>query len=154
MTERVGPFFEDFLVGQEIVHAGEEEVSRERFNELVKCLGYDDQPIHFDPEDAKSKGFRDVILPGPIVYNLVFRLTRRDVSWDIINLGTDALKHLKPVYPEDILRARSTVIEAGKWDGRAGDEYGLVRVKTIGVNQGDVSVIEFERSVLNPYRKS
>lgn len=147
-----GPFFEDFHEGQLIDHPGEINLNKDTFDRLVKQLGFDDQLIHVDPDYAKSQGFEDIILPGPIVYALVFRLSRRDVSWSGINRQTEKMKHHEPVYPGDILTANSEVISVGEWAGKRGATNGLVTVQTKGLNQNDQEVIEFQRSVLNPFR--
>lgn len=62
------------------------------------------------------------------------------------------MKHKLPVYPKDILRAQSKVFSISDWEGSRGKTHGLVSVQTEGFNQNDELVIEFKRSVLNPFR--
>lgn len=153
MSER-GPYFEDFNLGEILEHDGEVKLDRQLFAKLVEDNGFDDQAIHIDKSHAISEGYNDIILPGPIVYTLVFRLSRRDVSWIGINVGTDSIKHLKPVYPGDTLRAFSEVKELTDWHGSRSKTHGLVKVRTVGTNQAIEKVIDFSRSVLNPFRSS
>ena len=98
-----GPFFEDFQPEQVLGHPSEIQLTRDIFQELVRRLEFDDQLIHVDPEYARAEGYRDIILPGPIVYALVFRLSRRQVSWSGLNVRTDSMVHKYPVYPDDTL---------------------------------------------------
>lgn len=141
-------YFNQFSPDQGVRHPRSVGVTREEFVRLVEVLKFSDQPIHVDAEYAKEQGFNDIILPGPIVYALVFQLTRRELSWYGINLGTDNMRHLLPVYPGDILHASSTVTRVDKWDGKRAETHGLVVVDTIGMNQNYDTVIEFERSIL------
>ncbi|MCL4419026.1 MaoC family dehydratase N-terminal domain-containing protein [Patescibacteria group bacterium] len=151
LAER-GPFFEDFHPEQVLDHPGGIQLTRDMFQKLVKQLEFDDQLIHVDPEYARTVGYRDIILPGPIVYALVFRLSRRQVSWSGLNVRTDSMVHKYPVYPDDVLRASSKVVSIGEWKGSRGKTHGLVTVQTVGFNQHDEAVIEFQRAVLNPFR--
>jgi len=153
MAER-GHYFEDFRLGEILEHEGEARLERDLFVKLVEENGFADQAIHADREYAISQGYRDIILPGPIVYTIVFRLTRRDVSWIEINVGTDGMKHREAVYPEDTLKAVSEVTELSNWQGSRGKTHGLVKVRTVGINQNKSPVIEFSRSVLNPFRQT
>ncbi|MEK7501914.1 MAG: MaoC/PaaZ C-terminal domain-containing protein [Patescibacteria group bacterium] len=147
-----GPFFEDFQPEQVLGHPSEIQLTRDIFQELVRRLEFDDQLIHVDPEYARAEGYRDIILPGPIVYALVFRLSRRQVSWSGLNVRTDSMVHKYPVYPDDTLRANSRVVSIGEWRGSRGKTHGLVTFQTKGLNQNNEEVIEFQRAVLNPFR--
>ena len=155
VPERVsGPYFGEFAPEQEIVHPRSIEVTRKLFTELVDKLCFADQRIHVDQAYARSQGYADVILPGPIVYTLVFQLTRREISWSGLNSQTEMLRHPSAVYPEDTLFAKSVILGIGEWHGRRGKTHGLINVKTTGFNQQDVIILEFERTVLIPYRIS
>ncbi|MBI4091789.1 MAG: hypothetical protein HY427_01095 [Candidatus Levybacteria bacterium] len=153
MTERTG-YFEDFTLGEFLEHEGQVKLERNLFIKLVLENGFADQTIHVDRDYAISQGYKDIILPGPIVYTIIFRLTRRDVSWIGLNVGTDKMKHTAAVYPEDTLRAKSSVSELSEWHGSRGVTHGLVKVQTTGFNQDGLTVIEFSRSVLNPFKPS
>jgi len=153
MAERAG-YFEDFNVGETLDHEREVLLTKDLFTRLVEVNGFADQAIHVDKDYAISQGYRDIILPGPIIYLVVFGLTRRDVSWIGLNVGTDNMKHKAAVYPDDTLKAKSTVTDLSEWHGSRGKTHGLVRVNTIGFNQDEQEVIDFTRSVLNPFRLS
>lgn len=153
MVERSG-HFEDFAVGETFNHGGEVLLTNDLFTKLVEINGFADQAIHVDRDYAVSQGYKDIILPGPIIYLVVFGLTRRDVSWIGLNVGTDNMKHKVPAYPNDTLKAKSTVIELSEWHGSRGKTHGLVNVHTIGFNQDEQEVIDYTRSVLNPFRRS
>lgn len=80
MKEKAGPYFEDFHPDELLIHPERIKVTRELFTQLVKLMGFQDQEIHVNPEYAIAQGYRDIILLGPIVYTLVFQLTRQQIS--------------------------------------------------------------------------
>lgn len=113
MGERIirdGPYFEQFSIGKELEHPRTVTVHGDEFYHLVKTLGFNDQPIHYNYYYARSQGYMNIILPGPIVFALVFTLTRQEISWNGINLGAEHIRHNLPVYPGDTLRAHSVVL--------------------------------------------
>ncbi len=154
MSERVKErlCFEQFSPGQQLEHFRTITLHGDEFYQLVKTLGFSDQQIHTNEFYARSLGFRREILPGPIVFALVFQLTRAEISWNGINLGAAYVKHNLPVYPGDTLSAVSKVVRVGEWQGQKKETHGLVVARTDGLNQNGENVIEFERSVLVPLR--
>lgn len=156
MSERVKErlCFEQFSPGQQLEHSRTITLHGDEFYQLVRMLGFSDQQIHTNEFYARSWGFRREILPRPIVFALVFQLTRAEISWNGINLGAEHLRHNLPVYPGDTLGAYSTVLNVKEWEGERGKTHGLVVVETIGTNQHREKIIEFERSVLVPFRET
>ena len=69
-----------------------------------------------------------------------------DVSQNAINLGWEHVRLPHPVYAGDTLRAWSEVLETRHSQSRP--DMGIVRLKTVGVNQEGVTVIEFERTIM------
>ena len=70
-----------------------------------------------------------------------------DVSQNAVaNLGWEDVRLPAPVFAGDTIYAESEVLEVRPSKSRPGQ--GIVRVRTRGFNQDDVTVLEFERSVL------
>ena len=70
-----------------------------------------------------------------------------DVSQNAVaNLGWEHVRLPAPVFAGDTIYAESEVLEVRPSKSRPGQ--GIVRVRTRGFNQDDVTVLEFERSVL------
>ncbi len=60
--------------------------------------------------------------------------------------GVRDLKWLKPVYPDDVISFRSTIV--GKKDSKSRPEYGLVISRHEGINQDGETVISLQGSIL------
>jgi itaconyl-CoA hydratase len=69
-----------------------------------------------------------------------------DLSENGFALGWDYIKLPNPVFPGDTLYSESEVLSARESKSRPGQ--GVVKVRTRGVNQDGVIVIEYERSVM------
>ena len=63
-------------------------------------------------------------------------------------MGTAARRLPAPVFAGDTIRAETEVLEKRESKSRPG--FGIVTVRTRGLNQRDEAVIEFERSILLP----
>ena len=135
-------YFEDFAEGEtvdlgtftytadEIVHFAHE---------------YDPQPMHADPEAARSSIYGGLIASGwqtatSYMRLLVDRIMRNADS--IGSPGIDNLRWLKPVRPGDVLRARFTVLEARVSNSRP--EWGIVRSRGEVLNQNEELVMQVE----------
>lgn len=135
-------WWEDFTVGH-VMETGTVEVTRE---EIISFAGrYDPQPFHLDEEAAKQTPFGGLVASGWMTASLTMKLMCEGYLLQSSSLGSpgiEQLKWLKPVRPGDILRARSTVLEARPMASKP--HIGLARSRTETLNQhGDV-VLEFE----------
>lgn len=155
MNERpkyTGPFWEDFHEGQEFEHVGSSVISPEYFAEQMRGKPYLEQPIHSDPEFARKEGYRDIVVPGPIVLDAVFQLTVNDLSFNARN-KSGSFDNLSAVYMGDELRARSRVVKVEPWTGKTlARTHGAVFVETTGYNQDGIPVIVINRLIANPLR--
>jgi itaconyl-CoA hydratase len=69
-----------------------------------------------------------------------------DLSENGFALGWDYIKLPNPVFPGDTLYSESEVISVRESKSRPGQ--GVVKVRTRGLNQDGVVVIEYERSIM------
>ncbi|MGH3050996.1 MAG: MaoC family dehydratase, partial [Gaiellaceae bacterium] len=77
---------------------------------------------------------------------LVTGLSVVDVSERGINLGWREVRLLAPVFAGDTIRAETEVLARRESRSRPG--FGIVTVRTRGLNQRDEVVIEFERAIM------
>ena len=77
---------------------------------------------------------------------LITGLSVSDVSQNAINLGWDDVRLPAPVFDGDTLYAHSEVLEVR--ESRSRPAMGIVRLRTTGVNQDGVKVIEFIRTIM------
>lgn len=140
-----GRFFEDFTVGETLVHAVPRTVT-EGDQALYVALTGDRSPLHCSAEYARSLGYERETIHDLLVFHMVFGKTVDDVSLNAVaNLGYAGLRFLAPVYPGDTLRAVSEVL--GKKENSSG-KTGIVWVRTKGTNQRDETVLEYVRWVM------
>lgn len=144
-----GRFFEDFGIGQHLVHA----VPRTLHGgdiALYMALTGDKQPLASSTELARSLGFQRELVPDLLVFHVVFGKSVPDISHNATaNLGYADVRFLRPVYPGDTLVAESDVI--GLREVSSG-EAGVVYVRTRGTNQKGQEVLSFVRWVMIPKR--
>ncbi|HMG53039.1 MAG TPA: MaoC family dehydratase [Kofleriaceae bacterium] len=144
-----GRMFEDFMVGQRLLHA----VPRTLHGgdiALYMALTGERPPLASSTELARSLGFMREVVPELLVFHIVFGKSVPDVSHNATaNLGYADVRFLRPVYPGDTLVAESEVI--GLREVSSGDA-GVVYVRTRGTNQKGQDVLTLVRWVLIPKR--
>jgi 2-methylfumaryl-CoA hydratase len=144
-----GRLFEDFTIGQHLVHALPRTVHGGDIS-LYMALTGDRHPLASSTELARSLGFVRELIPDLLVFHLVFGRSVPDISHNATaNLGYADVRFLRPVYPGDTLVSESDVI--GLRETSAGDA-GVVYVRTRGINQKGQEVLSFVRWVLVPKR--
>jgi 2-methylfumaryl-CoA hydratase len=137
-----GRFFEDFAIGQALVHA------------TPRTIGAGDVALYsalFGPRFAvqsaetfaRAIGYPQSPIDDLLVFHIVFGKTVPDVSLNAIaNLGYAACRFLDPVYPGDTLSATSEIIGLKENSNR---ESGIVYVRTRGFNQDGVAALDYVR---------
>ena len=131
-------------------------VYRSRFGRTVleadnvwfSLLTLNTNPIHFDAEYAATTEWGRPLVDSTFTLALVTGLTVEDVSERGINLGWREVRLPAPVFAGDTIRAETEVLSKRESRSRAG--FGIVTVRTRGLNQRDEPVIEFERSIMLP----
>lgn len=144
-----GRFFEDFGIGQQLVHAVPRTLHGGDISAYMSLTG-DRHPLASSTELARSLGFSREVIPDMLVFHVVFGKSVPDVSHNATaNLGYADVRFLRPVYPGDTLVAESEVI--GLREVSTGDQ-GVVYVRTRGINQKGQEILTFVRWVMIPKR--
>ncbi len=142
-----GRYFEDFEIGQQLVHAIPRTLHGGDISTYMALTG-DRHPLASSTELARSLGFQREVIPDLLVFHIVFGKSVPDVSHNATaNLGYADVRFLRPVYPGDTLVAESEVI--GLREVSSG-EAGVVYVRTRGTNQKGQEVLSFVRWVMVP----
>ena len=141
-----GRVFEDFQVGDVYEHPLGRTIL-EADNIWFTCLTMNTNPIHFDGEYARQTEFKKRLVNSCFTLSLVTGQSVIDLTMNAVaNLGWDEVRLPHPVFEGDTIYARSEVLETRESKSRP--KVGIVRVKTTGVNQDAVAVIEFTRTFM------
>jgi acyl dehydratase len=117
-------------------------------NVWFTLLTLNTNPIHFDVEHAASTEWGRPLVDSTFTLALVTGLSVVDVSERAVNLGWREVKLTAPVFAGDTIRAETEVL--AKRESRSRPGFGIVTVRTRGLNQRNEVVIEFERTVMLP----
>jgi itaconyl-CoA hydratase len=141
-----GRVFEDFSVGDIYEHPLGRTIL-DADNIWFTCLTMNTNPIHFDGEYAKQTEFKRRLVNSCFTLSLVTGQSVTDLTMNgVANLGWDEVRLPNPLFEGDTVYSRSEVLETRESKSRP--NAGIVRVKTTGVNQDDVVVIEFTRTFM------
>ncbi|MEM9127754.1 MAG: MaoC family dehydratase, partial [Pseudomonadota bacterium] len=139
-----GRFFEDYRMGETLVHAVPRTLSGGE-RALYHALYPARHAVTSSDSFARSLGLPQAPLDPLIVFHTVFGKTVPDVSLNAVaNLGYAQGRFLRPVYPGETLRAMSEVI--GLKENSSG-KSGIVWVRTRGLSGGAV-VLDYVRWVM------
>ncbi len=140
-----GRFFEDYSPGEVISHAVPRTLSggeRALYHALYPARG----ALHSSDEFARACGLQASPMDDLIAFHTVFGKTVPDISLNAVaNLGYAEGRFLTPVWPGDTLRAESQVIGVRQ---NSNGRSGVVWVRTRGLNQHGVVVLEYVRWVM------
>ncbi len=140
-----GNYFEDFHLGQEIVHATPRTVTEGDVALYTALFGSRFALNSSDPF-AADLGLAGAPVDSLLAFHLVFGKTVPDISLNAIaNLGYASGRFGTPVYPGDTLATTSTVI--GLRQNKDG-KTGVVYVRSVGVNQRQEMVVDYVRWVM------
>ena len=140
-----GRFFEDYAVGQDLVHAVPRTVSGGE-RALYHALYPARTALYSSDEFARASGLAASPLDDLAAFHVVFGKTVPDVSLNAVaNLGYAEGRFLKPVYQGDTLRSVSKVIGLKQ---NSNGKSGVVWVQSTGFNQHDEAVIDYKRWVM------
>lgn len=140
-----GNFFEDFRVGQEIVHATPRTVTD---GDVALYTGLYGMRFALNSSEtfAQALGLPGAPLDDLLVFHIVFGKTVPDISLNAVaNLGYAGGVFGVPVFPGDTLTARSQVIGLKQ---NSNGKTGVVYVRSIGDNQRGEMVVEYVRWVM------
>ena len=143
---KMGHYFEEFEVGQEIVYCQSKTIF-ESDNNLFSLLTMNHHPVHINIDYCQNQQHGQVLVPGTLVFCLAVHLTVMDISGQAIaNLGYEQIEHLAPTYINDTLYSRTIILD--KTPSKTKKDRGVIYVETIGFNQKGQDVIKFRRKVL------
>jgi 2-methylfumaryl-CoA hydratase len=142
---RSGNYFEDFQLGQEIVHATPRTVTDGDIA-LYTALFGSRFVVTSSAQFAAGLGLERAPIDSLLAFHIVFGKTVPDISLNAVaNLGYAYGRFGQPVYPGDTLSAKSTVI--GLRQNKDG-KTGVVYVRSIGTNQRRKMVVDYIRWVM------
>ncbi len=140
-----GRYLEEFVPGQVFVHprgftffaAQMEEFART----YMQC-----NPLYLNQTYARECGFDGLIASPQMVFNVVLSLgVQNDSEKAMANLGYYDAQYLRPVYEGDTIRSLTKVIDRkARGDGKPG----IVTIRTLGVNQNDQVVLQYQRKIM------
>ena len=142
---RPGNFFEDFRLGQHLVHAPPRTVTAGDVAVYQALFGSCFAVNAADPF-ARTLGLPGAPVDSMLAFHLVFGRTVADISLNAIaNLGYADCRFGAPLYPGDTIvsDSRVTGLRQNK-DGKTG----VVYVRSTGVNQRGEPVLDYCRSVM------
>jgi acyl dehydratase len=146
IPSKLGSYYEEFVVGEEIQHALSKTIF-ESDNNFFSLLTMNHHPLHTNLDYAEKNQQGQILVVGTLVFSLAVGLTVPDISGKAIaNLGYEEVKHLNPVYIGDTIYAKTKVIS--KVDSKTKPDRGIVTVETLAYNQRGEDVLSFRRNVL------
>jgi acyl dehydratase len=135
-------YFEDLVVGSK-ASFGRYEVTREEVIEYASK--YDPQPFHLDDEAAAKTHFGRISASGwhtcAMTMAMLVQNLKDHKQAGLGSPGLDELRWLKPVYPGDVLRVESELLERTR--SRSRPEMGSFKSIISVFNQDDVKVMTF-----------
>jgi len=122
---------------------GRYEVTREEVLDFARK--YDPQPFHLSDEAAAGTHFGRLAASGwhscAMTMAMFVEEMKAHPQASLGAAGIDELRWLKPVYPGDVLRCETEVLEVTP--SRSRPEMGSVRSRMTTFNQHDVPVLSF-----------
>jgi acyl dehydratase len=149
--DKFGRYYEDFVIGDVYKHWPSKTIT-EAEDHLFCDITMNHHPLHSDRWFAEEETqFKKNVVVGNFVYSLVLGMSVADVSGKAIaNLEVESLKHTKPTFHGDTIRAETVVLE--KVESSSRPDRGIVTVESRGFNQRGEEVCYFRRKVMVPKR--
>ena len=140
-----GRFFEDFEVG-DIYRCRIGRTVTENDNIWFTLLTNNTNQIHFNSEYGKQSEFGRCLINSALTLAIVAGLGVADVSENGFALGWDGITLPHPLFAGDTLYSESEVLE--KRESKSKPHFGIVKVRTRGIQQEGKVVIDYARSVM------
>jgi 2-methylfumaryl-CoA hydratase len=145
MKTTAGNFFEDFRLGQRIVHSTPRTLTSGDAAHYQALYG-SRFALQSSNKLARSIGLPQAPLDRLLVFHTVFGKSVPDISLNAVaNLGYAEGRFLKPVYPGSTLCASSEVIGLKE---NSSKETGVVYVRTTGFDETGGEVLSYVRWVM------
>lgn len=140
-----GRYFEDFNVG-DVYRCRLGRTLTEADNTWFTLLTSNTNQIHFNSDFARRTEFGKCLINSTLTLAIVTGMGVADVSENGVALGWDEVKLPNPLFAGDTLYSESRVLE--KRESRSNPKRGVVKVRTLGIQQEGKVVIDYVRSVL------
>lgn len=142
---RQGRFFEDFTLGERILHATPRTVT-EGDAALYIALTGSRHVVHCAQPVAHSLGLADKTIDDLLTFHIAFGKTVPDISVNAVaNLGYAEVRFQHPVYAGDTLTTETEVIGLKQ---NANGKSGIVFVRSTSFNQNHKAVLSWVRWVM------
>ncbi len=141
----MGNFFEDFTIGQKIVHPLPRTISD---GDVSLYIAFTGSRFALNSSDilAQEFGYRKRPLDDLLMFHLTFGKSVQDISLNAIaNLGYAEVSFPHPVYVGDTVRLETEVIGLKE---NSNGKSGVVYVHSIGYNQDEDEVLNLKRWVM------
>jgi acyl dehydratase len=132
-------YLEDFIIG-EVWES--ERVTLTADDMIAYAMVNDPQPMHIDPERAKTGPFGTIVASGFQIAALSMRMFIQAGGYGatpVVGMGIDELRWLKPVRPNDTLVVRRELIEVKRSEKRP--DVGMLRTRVTVRNQNGETVM-------------
>lgn len=140
-----GNYFEDFSIGQKIVHPLPRTISEGDVSLYIAFTG-SRFSLHSSDVVAKEFGYEKRPIDDILMFHLTFGKSVQDISLNAIaNLGYAEISFPNPVFTGDTVSMTSKVIGLKE---NSNGKSGVVYVHSIGVNQNGNEVLNFKRWVM------
>jgi len=140
-----GRYFEDFKLG-DVYRSRLGRTITETDNIQFTLITNNSNQIHFNSEYAKQTEFGKPLVNSALTLSIVAGLGVIDVSENGFALGWDGITLPNPVFAGDTIYCQQEVVELRESKSRP--KFGIVKVKTLGIKQDGLVVIEYARSVM------
>src|SRR5581483_4363532 len=140
-----GRFYEDFRLGESIIHATPRTVTTGDVA-LYNAIFGGRFAVQSSDTFAQAIGYPRAPIDDLLVFHIVFGKTVPDISLNAVaNLGYADCRFLAPVFPGDTLNAVSEVIGLKENSNR---KTGIVYVRSRGFNQNGLQILDYSRWVM------
>ena len=150
----LGRFVEDFVVGDVYQHPIGRTIS-EADSTWFTLLTNNTNQNHFNIDYAEQNPITNgrIIVNSGLTVAIVLGQSVIDMSQHAVaNLGWTDIKLSAPVYVGDTIYSESLVLDIR--DSASRPDFGILTMKTRGLNQDGVEIISWIRSVMIPRRSS
>ncbi|WP_300453391.1 MaoC family dehydratase [Accumulibacter sp.] len=140
-----GRYLEEFVPGQVFVHPRGFTFLRAQMEAFARTY-MQCNPLYLNEEYATALGFSGLPASPQMVFNVVLSLgVQNDSEKAMANLGYYDAQYLSPVYARDTIRSLTKVVERKE---RGAGKPGIVTIRTMGINQNDEVVLQYERKIM------
>ena len=144
-----GRWLDDFEPGAVSIHPRGYSFERSEMRAFATTF-MQTNPLYLNREYARAHGFADIPASPQMVFNVLLSLgVQNNSEKAMANLGYYGMRFLRPVYAGDTLCAQTQVV--GRKD-RGADKPGIVHIRTVGVNQRQEVVAQYERKIMVRHR--